>query len=62
MESRVERAFLDKQLMFGRQRDPLGDRVAMTRPPAERLENQHVQRAANDSAFRIEHASLVPSE
>src|SRR3954471_4365963 len=40
MERGVQRPFLDEQLLVSDRVDPLGDGVAVTRPPGDGLENQ----------------------
>jgi hypothetical protein len=45
VERRIERALLDVQLSFGTLLDGLGNRVAMTRTNAERVQYEHVQSA-----------------
>src|SRR5262245_44225975 len=55
MEGGVEGALFDKQLAVGDALDPLGDGVAVPRAPREGLEDQHIERAAEESAFRVEH-------
>ena len=46
MQSRIERSLLDSQQIIGPFLDPTGDRVAVRRLQGERLEDHHVERAA----------------
>src|SRR5688572_32533961 len=48
----IERALADRQRVAGGLLDPAGHRVAMRRPPAERLQDQQVERAAERSEER----------
>ena len=54
MQGGVERPLLTEQLALGRVGNPLRDRVTVPRSPAERLENEDVERPADDATFRIE--------
>src|SRR5207247_7456787 len=60
MQGGVERPFLDQQIGVRDRLDPFGDRVSVSRSPRHGLENEHVERAAEQPTFRV-HDVLLPS-
>src|SRR6185503_15066929 len=56
----VQRPFLDEEVAVGDGVDPLGHGVAMPRAPAQRFENEDVERAAEQAAIGIEHGVSLP--
>lgn len=61
MERRVERAVYDKKLIVRDRLDPLGHGIAMAGTPGERLQDQEIKRAAEQSTVAIEHRRCAPS-
>ena len=58
----VERAVEDAERVARRLADPPRDAVAVPRPPAERLQHQHVERAEQDVELAIVgHGASIPS-
>src|SRR5688500_5871032 len=51
MQRRVQRAFLDEQRILGGLLDPFGDRIAMLRAPAQGLEDEQLEAAAENVEF-----------
>jgi hypothetical protein len=57
VERGVQRTFLDEQVVVADHPDPFGNRVSMPGTPRQRLEDQHVERAAYEPTIRVEHRS-----
>ena len=52
MKRRIQRAFLDLEPLLGDSLDPLKDGEAMHLPPGKRLQNEEVERSAQQSDIR----------
>ena len=55
VERRVQRPLLDQEDRAGRVLDPLAHAIAMHRAPAQRLEDEQVERAAQQVGFGVGH-------
>ena len=58
MQRRVEQSGLDAERLVRRRSDRLGNAVAVRRSPAQRLQDQHVERALQDVGARVERPAM----
>jgi hypothetical protein len=56
VERRIQRALLEEHLLLRRLGDPFRDRIAVARAPAQRLQDQKSQRAADEVRILFAHS------